>query len=482
MGDLPMFNPLAATNWNYGAAAHLLNRAGLGGTPREIEQLRALGLTAAVDRLLQTPAEPIEVASHPWSQPIDLRAKRAELVGLKDEPGEQKARRKEMRQEQHSQLQELRFWWLNRMMTTGAPLVEKMTLFWHGHFATSAQKVKGAYAMWRQNALFREHALGHFPTLLKAVSRDPAMMVYLDLQQSKKESPNENWAREVMELFTLGIGNYSEADVKGAARAFTGYRIDPARQEFRFVASQHDEGLNTFLGKSGDFSGDDVLDVIVAQPACPRFIGRKLWLFFVEDAPAPATIEAMAGLLLRHEFQLRPVLREIFMSQEFYAPLVRRAQIKSPVQFLVQSCKMLETDLPPAPACEGALRSMGQVLLAPPNVKGWDGGKSWISTATLLFRYNFANYLLNGLSPQANAPPALQRDPVNMEKLLSPEQRARADEVLEALSTRLFQAPLEENQAQTLRMFLQDQSDPAANQTLRRLLHLMMSTPQFQLT
>ncbi len=477
-----MFSPLAVKNWNYGAAAHLLNRAGFGGTPEEIDQWHGLGLQGAVDRLLQPPAETLEVAPHPWSEPIDLREKRAELRELKAKPAEQKARRKEMRQEQHSELEDLCFWWLNRMAATRAPLVEKMTLFWHGHFATSVQKVKGVYAMWRQNALFREQALGHFPTLLKAVSRDPAMMVYLDLQQSKKEHPNENWAREVMELFTLGIGNYSEADVKAAARAFTGYRIDLARQEFRFVTSQHDETAKTFLGKTGDFSGNDVLDLIVAQPACPKFIGRKLWRFFVEDAPAPATIEATGALLWKHEFQIRPVLRDVFMAEEFYAPAVRRTQIKSPVQFLVQSCKLLETDLPPAPACEGALRSMGQVLLAPPNVKGWDGGKSWVSTATLLFRYNFANYLVNGVGQQGNAPPALRRDPVNLEKLLSPDSRTNSDKLLETLAKRLFQAPLDGKQTQTLHAYLKNEGGAADDQTVRRLLHLMMSTPQFQLT
>ncbi len=403
MGVLPIFSLLAAKNWDYSAAAHLLNRAGFGGTPEEIAQLHGLGLEGAVDSLLQPPEETLDVASHPWSEPIDLREKRTQLRELKAKPAEQKARRKEMRQEQHSELQDLRFWWLSRMMATRAPLREKMTLFWHGHFATSAQKVKSAYAMWRQNALFREQALGHFPTLLKAVSRDPAMMIYLDLQQSKKDHPNENWAREVMELFTFGIGNYSEADVKAGARAFTGYRIDPARQEFHFAAAQHDETAKTFLGQTGNLSGDDVLDLIVAQPACPKFIGRKLWRFFVEDAPAPATIEAMGGLLRKHGFQIRPALRDVFRSEEFYAPAVRRTQIKSPVQFLVQSSKLLETSLPPAPACEGALRSMGQMLLAPPNVKGWDGGKSWVSTATLLFRYNFANYLLNWRGAKGSA-------------------------------------------------------------------------------
>ncbi len=209
-----MLTPLPAINWNYESAAHLLNRAGFGGAPEEIERLQLQGLEGAVNGLLHPPKEPEVVDSRPWSAPLDLLGQRRELRSLKAQPQERKAKVKELRREQHSELQDLRYWWLARMMETRAPLREKMTLFWHGHFATSAQKVKHAYAMWRQNATLREHALGHFPTLLKAISRDPAMMAYLDLQQSNTDHPNENWSREVMELFTLGIGHYSETDVR----------------------------------------------------------------------------------------------------------------------------------------------------------------------------------------------------------------------------------------------------------------------------
>lgn len=271
-----MLTLFPAKDWDYEAAAHLLNRAGFGGAPEEIDKLHALGLDGAVDSLVQPPDDPVQVDDRSWSTPLAAVESRQELRALKGHQQERKAKRKTMRQEQRSDLRDLRYWWLTRMQTTPAPLVEKMTLFWHGHFATSAQKVKTAYPMWQQNMLFREHALGHFPTLLKAVSRDPAMMVYLDLQQSKAGQPNENWAREVMELFSLGIGNYSEADVKESARAFTGYRIDPRRLAFRYVEGEHDAGRKTFLGKTGSFSGDDVLDLIVAQPACPEFIGLSL--------------------------------------------------------------------------------------------------------------------------------------------------------------------------------------------------------------
>jgi len=186
------------------------------------------------------------------------------------------------------------------------------------------------------------------------------MMLFLDLQQSKKEHPNENWARAVMELFTLGIGHYTEEDIRESARAFTGYRIDFTNQQFQFLKKQHDETPKKFMHRSGNFSGDDILDIIVAQPACARFIGRKLWRFFVEDEPAPPAIDNVAELLRHHSFELRPVLKSIFSSGEFYADGVIRTQIKSPVQFLVRSCKLLETELPFPLASQNAMQQMGQ--------------------------------------------------------------------------------------------------------------------------
>ncbi|MGI8430764.1 MAG: DUF1800 domain-containing protein [Chthoniobacterales bacterium] len=478
-----MLTPLSAQDWNYEAAAHLLNRAGFGGTPDEISAFQGKGLETAVDSLLQPPDAPLNVEDQPWSKPVDLAASRQALRSLKGSPAEQKAKRKAMRQEQQGEVRALRYWWLEQMHQTSAPLIEKMTLFWHGHFATSVQKVRSPYAMWRQNATLREQALGHFPTLLKAISRDPAMQVYLDLQQSKKDHPNENWAREVMELFTLGIGNYTEEDVQAAARAFTGYRIDPRRQAFAFAARQHDDTSKTFLGQRGNFSGDDVLDLIVAQPVCAQFIGKKLWRFFVEDDPAPPKVQAMGDALRRHCFHVRPVLREVFRSREFYSERVRRTQIKSPVQFLVQSCKLLGTDLPPAQATEGALRSMGQIPFNPPNVKGWDGGKSWVSTSTLLFRYNFANYLLNGTAgPNFTVPPGLQRDAVDFAQIAPAALRQEPEKLLAELGRWVFQAPLSPAQKETLLNYVKAQTDRTSDETIRHVLHLMMSTPQFQLT
>src|ERR1700682_5741395 len=301
------------------------------------------------------------------------------------------------------QILDLRRWWLERMMTGPAPLLEKMTLFWHGHFATSVQKVKDAYWMWLQNDTLRRNAFGNFATLVKKMSRDPAMMIYLDLQQSRKEHPNENWARELMELFTVGIGNYSEADIRESARAFTGYRIDMTTQQFRLAPPPTDARPKTFMGKTGNGSGDDIIDILMKQPACAQFLARKLWRFFAEDQPSAQIVDAVAARIREHNFETRPVLSEILSSREFYSDAAMRNQIKSPVQYLIQTTKLLSTELPAAPVAQNAMRQMGQILFAPPNVKGWDGGKAWGSTSTLLFRYNFANYLING---DAMRPPA----------------------------------------------------------------------------
>ncbi|HXM73977.1 MAG TPA: DUF1800 domain-containing protein, partial [Chthoniobacterales bacterium] len=343
--------------------------------------------------------------------------------------------------------------------------------------------------------------LGNFGALVKKISRDPAMMIYLDLQQSRREHPNENWARELMELFTVGIGNYSEQDIREAAQAFTGYRIDMTTQQFRSAPFQQDHGTKTFMGRTGALNGDDIIDILVKKPPCAQFIGRKLWRYFVEDDPSPQVVDLIAERIRAHNFEMRPVLKELFSSAEFYSARAMQSQIKSPVQYIVQTSKLLETQLPSPIVAQNAMRQMGQILFAPPNVKGWDGGKAWISTSTLLFRYNFANYLINGdaiLPPGAaaarakNAGPGFQRplqnladqirrDPTDISKLAPPELRERPKELVDLLSTRLFQARPPEKETDTFVKYLEARKPDTSDETMRGLVHLMMSTPQFQM-
>lgn len=495
-----MLTPIFPQKWNEEAAAHLLNRAAFGATPAEVEAAYKKGLAATLKDLIEVKPEAANVPPPDWAHPRNIREVRMGMRAAKEDPEQHKEKLRELRMMEGKEILDLRRWWLERMMSGPAPLLEKMTLFWHGHFATSVQKVKDAYWMWLQNDTLRRNALGNFGTLTRKISRDPAMMIYLDLQQSRKEHPNENWARELMELFTVGIGNYSEQDIRESARAFTGYRIDPTTQQFRFARFQQDAGTKTFMGRTGPLSGDDIIDALLRQSACAQFIGRKLWRFFVEDDPAPHIVDAVASRIRAHNYEMRPVLHEIFNSTEFYSDRAMRTQIKSPVQYLVQTSKLLDASLPPPLVAQNAMRQMGQILFAPPNVKGWDGGKAWISTSTLLFRYNFANYLINGDAmlpgngarrpqgadlafhrPNALAEP-VRRDPIDISKLVPTEFRDKPRDLVDFLSRRLFQNPASEKETNTFVQYLEARKPDMSDTTMRGLLHLMMSTPQFQVT
>lgn len=494
-----MLTPLAESKWNEANAAHLLNRAGFGATPVEIERTRQKGLTSAVRDLVEVKPDAVNVPPPAWAHPRNIRAQRMEIKAAKEQGDNFRSKIREARMMEGDEMIDLRRWWLDRMLNGPAPLLEKMTLFWHGHFATSIQKVRDAYWMWLQNDTLRRYALGNFGALTKKISRDPAMMIYLDLQQSRQEHPNENWARELMELFTVGIGSYTEQDIRESARAFTGYRIDFTTQQFRFAPFQQDQGTKKFMGRAGNLSGDDIIDTLVSQPACAQFIGRKLWRFFAEDEPTPTIVDSVAATIRKHNFEMRPVLREIFSSAEFYSDRAMASQIKSPVQYIVQTSKILDTPAPPPLAAQNAMRQMGQILFAPPNVKGWDGGKQWISTSTLLFRYNFANYLINGdailpanvrqprqgadvgFGRAAQYADQIKRDPIAVGKLVPDDLLTKPREIVELLAKRLFQAPPAQKEIDAFTQFLESRGPDITDASLRELIHLMMSTPQFQL-
>jgi uncharacterized protein (DUF1800 family) len=492
-----VLNPLPVERWDDAAAAHLLNRAAFGATPEEIAATKAKGLAGAVHDLVEPPAAVPPYGPPDWAHPRDLRSIRQEARMAKETGDTTKIRA--ARQMEGEEILDLRRWWIARMATASAPLREKMTLFWHGHFATSVEKVKDGYWRWQQNETIRRHALGNFTTLTKEMSRDPAMMIYLDLPPSRREHPNENWARELMELFTVGIGNYTEQDVREAARAFTGYRLDLVTQRFWFAPNQHDAGPKTFLGQSGNFNGDDIIDILAKQPACAHFIARKLCRFFIEDEPSEQLIDAVADRLRVHDLEMKPVLHEIFSWADFYSNRVMRAQIKSPTQFIVQTCKLLRCDLPTPRVAQNAMRQMGQILFAPPNVKGWDGGKSWISTSTLLFRNNFANYLING---DAILPPAMKRqgadlgfrgaartaladevrrDPIDVNRLVPANVRDNPLKLIADLSRRVLQSDPSSDDMTAFASFLTARKQDSSDTTIRGLLHLMMSTPLYQL-
>lgn len=493
-----MLKALSASKWDFRAAAHLYNRAGFGGTPAEIEKLQSMGLEKAVSHFVDYEQIPDNAADPEWAHP---NMGRAELL-LKIRRASEEERRqliREQQRQQAAQMIELRGWWLRRMAETSRPLQEKMTLFWHGHFATSVQKVRESYLMWRQNELFRRMATGNWLTMLTEVAQDPAMLIWLDQAQSRKEHPNENFAREVMELFALGEGHYTEKDITEAARALTGWSYDRPSEKFINRPFQHDNGEKTIFGKTGNFDGDDFLEMVVAQPQASRFITAKIWNFFAGTMPSEPLNTALASVFRENGNNFKPVLKAMFASEEFYAAEIVRNQVKSPVQWLVGSIRVLEREMPPAAVCLALTRNLGQDLFAPPNVKGWDGGLSWITTNNLLSRYNEAAALVSGdmsgtggvgamFANNPNAKRMVERRLNNMsagkvdpDKIITEKERASKDALIAALEKRLLQDKLKPKQEAVLRDYLASKEE-IDDAVVLKAIRLVMATPEYQLT
>jgi len=403
----------------YEGARHFLNRTGFGATDAEVRKFAALERNQAVDRVLATARREPSV-----QPPAFVDATFEPFYRFKQMSAEE---RKAAQRRLFEQGFELRAWWLREMIATPSPLSERMTLFWHGHFATSQQKVRASQLMYRQNALLRREALGNFATMLHAVAKDPAMLVYLDNAGNRKQAPNENFAREVMELFTLGEGRYGEQDVKEAARAFTGWSLDRDTGEFTFRRLWHDYGDKTVLGKSGRFDGDDVLDILLAHPQTAEFICGKLWREFVSREPDPREVARWAAVFRDARYEMKPLLRAILSSQAFWAPENRGALIKSPVDLVVGTLRTFDIhpiDLRPAVF---AVAALGQNPFAPPNVKGWPGGEAWINSSTLLGRKQWLDRVFRGSDPamMAAAPNAVRDDSGEAVKEKGPGERYR---------------------------------------------------------
>jgi uncharacterized protein (DUF1800 family) len=403
MADL---SPLPPRDFNAQAAAHLLWRAGFGGTWEQAEELAALGLDGAVNRIVDYPPSTNlpapECAALPEESQKDFEER---LKKLPDEETRQKERNVRYEAER-ARIQALQVWWLNRMLASGPgkdaipPLEEKLTLFWHSHFASSFEdKIDRTYPLWRQNQTFRALAISPFPDQLNALIRDPAMLVWLDNAQSNRHHPNENFARELMELFSMGVGHYSEQDVKESARALTGYGVDREAWTFHFNEGAHDPEEKTYLGRTGKLTGEDVVAIICEQPATAEFMARKFLDYFVCTQPEPEMVSPVAELYRSSGYKLKELLHTLFRSKLFYSETARAAVVKSPVVLAIGALKAMRAPLPADELILGALRVMGQNLFFPPDVNGWPGGADWINSNTLLVRYNFANFLMHGVSP-----------------------------------------------------------------------------------
>ena len=352
--------------------AHLLRRAGFGASNAELDRYSAMGTGAATQALLgyaQVSNAHLDAAL-PLLDPATMTQAGATVASLQA-------------------------WWLQRMVETARPLEEKMTLFWHGLLTSGLDKA-GPAQLYVQNRLFRDKALGNFDDLLKAVSRDPAMMVYLDTETNRKGKPNENYARELMELFTTGIGHYTETDVRESARAFTGWTLSGANQRrytnaSLFVPRFHDAGSKTFMGKTGTFTGDDIVEMIVPLRATAERLSSRLFAFFAYPNPEADVVHHLADVFQANHFNVGAVVKAIFQLDAFYTAKAYRSLIKSPAELVASVLKATTADRRGYLAAATAMAPMGQVLFYPPNVAGWPAGTSWINTSTLLSRINFAN-------------------------------------------------------------------------------------------
>lgn len=417
-GDLA---PIGPADWTPARAAHLLERAGFGGTPEEVARLAGMTPAAAVDSLVEY--QKVADTGWPAFEPSGIYPHGHKLVGLDQivlegvltgkaygikatQPGKLKYQPVvnefyTLLLSEHGEMRRAGQWWAERMLVTRRPHQEKLTLFWHDHFATSQEKVLNYELMLAQNDTLRKHAAGNFRDMLLAVARDPAMLVWLDNRDNVKGKPNENFAREVLELFCMGEGRgYTEKDIREVARAFTGWTLNPIRRTtdaatFVDAPRLHDAREKTFLGATGKFAGEGAIDVILKRPETPRFLARKLHRFFVRDDLPPALHDKLAGLLVDAKYDLKPVLKAVFLSRDFYASASVGTQVKSPTQFLVGTYRKLGlTKVPGYPDYVDTTASLGQLPFYPPNVAGWPGGRAWVNPATLLARGNFAHALL----------------------------------------------------------------------------------------
>jgi uncharacterized protein (DUF1800 family) len=361
-------------------ARHLLARTGFDPVWKEIEPLLPLTREQAVDLIVNKastrPLQPIP--AYLLSTPEDSH----ELMMSRSE-----VERKAAQKIERERLEILQSWWIEQMIATPTPLAEQMTLFWHSHFSSSIQKVRTTRVMAQQHLTLRTHALGNFADFLLAIIHDPAMLRYLDAANNRKAQPNENFARELLELFSLGVGNYTEQDIKEASRAFSGWTVNRERASFYFNEREHDNEDKTFFGQTGNFTGDDIVHIILEQPATAQFITTKLWKQFISEVPNTELIKTIAKKWQEEDvYAIKPLLKALFNNPDFWATENRGRLIKSPVDYVVGLLRVWKMPNQHNHQWRNSISILGQDLFNPPNVKGWEGGTNWITTNTLVVR------------------------------------------------------------------------------------------------
>lgn len=435
------FRPGTDTPWNLRTAAHLFRRAGFGATQSELSSAVLKSPSAVVDELLAGP------------EPDAFLAEMQSLSNAAIATGN---------------VQQLSAWWAYRMLSTPMQLLEKTTLFWHGHFATSAEKVTDCHLMLTQNELLRSFAFGDFSKLLLEISRDPAMLVYLDSATNRKSHPNENYAREIMELFCLGEGHYTETDIRELARCFTGWEI--RRDEFRFNRYQHDGGRKTIFNKTGDFGGEEGVQMVLEQKSAPEFIASKLVRFFVMDEPHPTAelIAPLAQELRESGMMIQPVLRRILTSNIFYSPYAIGRKVRSPAELAIGLLRCLEGTTNTFDLA-AAMLTLGQGLLYPPSVKGWDGGRTWINSATLLGRSNLVRTLITNHKTRFGK--------TTLKQYLATRNVTNPRAIIDYLETVLFAVKIPDAAKERVEALMKTHGENG----LHEGVHALCTIPEFQL-
>jgi uncharacterized protein (DUF1800 family) len=430
--------------WNRTLAAHLFRRATFGATVAQLD--------AAVK---QSPASVVKQIVHGSEDTNDFRQQSEELARTLLSTGEPR---------------QLAAWWVYVMLRTPYPLLERMTLFWHGHFATSAEKVNEAALVWEQNRLLRRNALGDFRQLVQEISRDPAMLVYLDSATNRKAHPNENFARELMELFCLGEGNYSEKDVQELARCFTGWEIKLGK--FRFNQYQHDSGSKTVLGKTGAFAEGESIDWILEQPLAARFIAEKLYRQFVcdEPAPSPELLEPLANDLREQQWQISHVVERILSSQLFFSSHAVGRKVRSPVDFAVGLLRSLDGTTN-THQLAADLEQNGQGLFFPPNVKGWEGGRTWIKSSSIVGRANLTSRLMGDEKSRFSGG--------KLDEYFSHQGADKPEQLVDLLVSLLLAVPLPAKSRDGLIEICR--ANPNRARGCEETIHALATLPEFQL-
>ncbi|MFW5682998.1 MAG: DUF1800 domain-containing protein [Phycisphaeraceae bacterium] len=486
-------SPLPPERFGRAEAWHLLQRAGFGPDADTLDRAVRDGLDVAVDRLVDYDAIDAPELEGPdvdpdVRKPLTEEQNRELRLARKNENDEVLEKYHQLRQKadrgDRRMITELRGWWLDAMASTPRPLEEKLTLLWHDHFASSHRAVRDAYLLWQQNELFRRHACGNFADLALGVVKDPAMLNYLNNDRNRKRRPNENLAREFMELFTLSEGQYTEQDIREAARALTGYTYED--NDFLFDTRHHDYGEKRILGVAERYDGEGFVRRLLSRQACSEFIALKLYRHFVadisdnpEEAPATAreVIPQIAREIRRSRYEMRPAVRRLLKSRHFYDAALRGQKVKSPVHFAASMLRVLGNPKRNRRPLQAMLRNAGQELFAPPSVDGWAGGRAWINTSTLFLRQNLAAYLVTNDRGANINPDRLGYDPVALAgELEEPTTRSYADRMVDLMLGPHVRGPAREG--------VLDAADRAGSlepRTAAAIVLLITAVPEYQL-